>query len=68
MLWCPPAPSAWRESIVQPIRYGIAPPFTELADLVRRAAAERGDRAWQDELDDTVNAVAGLTAVDGATV
>jgi hypothetical protein len=59
---------SWRASIVQPIPYHVLPPFSALADLVRRAADDRGSREWQDELDDTVKAVAGLTAVDGATL
>ena len=59
---------AWRESIVDPIPYAVEPPFTTLADLVRRAAGEHGEREWQEELEDAVQAVAGLTAVDGATI
>lgn len=59
---------AWRESIVHPIPYAVRPPFTALADLLRRAAVDRNTRAWQEELEDTVNVVAGLTAVDGATI
>ncbi len=58
----------WQESIVHPMAYAIMPPYTGLTDLLKRSDAERTDRAWQEELEDTVNAVAGLTAVDGATV
>ena len=68
LLMVPRDTDAWRESIVHPIPYPVAPPFTALSDLVRRVDAEHGQRGWQEELEDTVQAVAGLTAVDGATV
>jgi hypothetical protein len=58
----------WRESIVQPAPYMVAPPFSELAELVGQADDERAKRRWQDALAEAVSAVAGLTAVDGATV
>ena len=68
MLMVPSGSDTWRDSIVQPMTYGVSPAFTGLADLVGRAPAERSDRAWQDEMADTVRAVAGLTAVDGAAI
>jgi hypothetical protein len=68
MLMVPATNDSWRASIVQPIPYHVLPPFSVLANLVRRANDDRGSREWQDELADTVKAVAGLTAVDGATL
>jgi hypothetical protein len=44
------------------------PAFSELADLMRQDAAERDKRLWQEVFLDAVEALAGLTAVDGATV
>ena len=67
LLVVPTSTEAWRESIVEPVPYAVAPPFAELAELVA-VSGELRDRGWQDALDDAVNAVAGLTAVDGATV
>jgi hypothetical protein len=58
----------WRESIVQPISYAVNPPLSELGDLVRRRPRPDGEREWQDALDDVIRAIAGLTAVDGATL
>jgi hypothetical protein len=58
----------WEASIIQPMPYAVQPPYTGLADLLARAAAERDEREWQEELEDAVNAIAGLTAVDGATI
>jgi hypothetical protein len=68
LLMVPAGTDAWLDSIVQPIAYRVDPPFRALAELVRRAEAERSGREWQDELAETVAAVGGLTAVDGATL
>jgi hypothetical protein len=51
---------------VQPILYGVRPAFSALADLLQDPKAD--GRHWQDELARAVNLVAGLTAVDGATI
>jgi hypothetical protein len=58
----------WRDSIAQPISYGIAPPFVELARLARERPDEVRQKMWREALDDTVAAIASLTAVDGATI
>jgi len=58
----------WRESIIRPIPYGIVPAFTELAQLSRRSPEESERRLWQDALKRAVEGIAGLTAVDGATI
>ena len=68
MLMVPSGSSTWRESVVQPIGYAVSPVFTALSELVDRSAAERNTREWQDEMEDTVEAVACLTAVDGAAL
>jgi hypothetical protein len=47
----------WRSSIVQPILYAVTPPFSEIATPCS-----------SDTLRGAVDALAGLTAVDGATV
>lgn len=68
LLVVPHGSDRWRDSIVSPIHYEVAPPFTELAERVRREP-EAGDRsAWQEEFQRVVGAIGGLTAVDGATV
>ena len=69
ILMVPSGSDSWRESIVHPMPYHVLPPFSALADLVRQRRRRRAaSREWQDELDDIVKAVAGLTAVDGATL
>jgi hypothetical protein len=67
LLVVPAATQRWRESIVPPIAYAIDPPFRELADLVLEDSEEDPLRG-HDALGRVVDAVAGLTAVDGATV
>lgn len=68
LLVVPDGSSEWRESIVEPIQYDVEPDFPELADLMQREVAERRTHEWQDDLRRAVDAVAGLTAVDGATI
>jgi Probable sensor domain DACNV len=68
LLVVPPGLTPWRESVVQPISYALSPSFGELTDLSRETPAEEDQRSWQEALDRSVEAVAGLTAVDGATV
>jgi Probable sensor domain DACNV len=71
LLVVPSTNESWRDSIVQPISYGVVPAFSELADLVEReppASDDTASRLWRDALSDAVHGVAGLTAVDGATV
>jgi hypothetical protein len=68
LLAVPPGRDAWQESIVRPIPYAVVPPFPELAELTRHLPDAQGRRAWQDAVSRAVEAIAGLTAVDGATV
>lgn len=68
LLVVPHGSEAWRESIVGPTTYAVSPPYAELAGLMLENEAERGQRRWQEALRRAVDAVAGLTAVDGAMV
>ncbi len=80
LLVVPPGSDTWEASIVRPVSYSVAPAFSALASLVRnpppdpRVPVKPGSpedddlRVWQDELEDTVSWIAGLTAVDGATI
>src|SRR5512133_410589 len=61
-----PPKSDWQESILQPILYAVTPPFSELSALV--ADRRDDDLTWQGALRRSIAMVAGLTAVDGATV
>lgn len=63
-----PADSAeWRESIVHPIGYAVEPPFGELADILQRHDS-MPEHEWAEDISRAIDSLAGLTAVDGATV
>jgi hypothetical protein len=69
LLVVPPKTETWRESIVWPALYGVSPAFSELQMLNQTAPGDGRERyIWQEALARAVNAMAGLTAVDGATV
>jgi hypothetical protein len=57
----------WRESIVHPIRYAVEPPFSEVADLLPQHD-RMPEHEWAEAIARAIEALAGLTAVDGATV
>lgn len=61
LLVVPASGDTWRQSIVWPMLYAVAPPFAALAEVARGS----DDAA---KLQRVVDAVAGLTAVDGAVV
>lgn len=58
----------WKESMLHPINYEASPPYRGLAKLMEKDEAGRASRSWEDALARSVDGIAGLTAVDGATV
>jgi hypothetical protein len=68
LLVTPAGTENWRESAAHPIVYSVQPPFSVLADLMQAETETRLERPWQDALRRAIDAVAGLTAVDGAAV
>jgi hypothetical protein len=68
LLVVPTGKESWRDSIVQPVLYSVVPGFAALAELVSRDENEREENAWESSVRKAVDTVAGLTAVDGATV
>jgi hypothetical protein len=64
----PPGTDIWRDSIVQPIPYAARPPFSELAHLLESNSDAEHHPQWEESLNRVVDAVAGFTAVDGATL
>ena len=61
LLVVPHGTDAWRQSILKPVPYTVAPPFSKLGQLVQSGVRDGAFR-------DAVDAIAGLTAVDGAVV
>ena len=68
LLVVPSGSDAWRESIVHPIAYAVVPPFRELTELMHETGSGRQPHIWQEALRETVDAIAGLTSVDGAAI
>jgi hypothetical protein len=62
VLVVPEGDTTWRRSVVEPMSYVVSPAFAEIAALLERTDDPPG------ELRSAVDALAGLTAVDGATV
>ena len=69
LLIVPNENTKWRDSISHPMSYSVHPPFNGLSELLRgRARDDNASNRWQDALTHSVDAIAGLTAIDGATV
>lgn len=68
LLVVPAMSDAWRESIIQPISYPVVPVFSQLAELLRQETEEEEQNVWRQEVNLAIDGIAGLTAVDGATI
>lgn len=68
LLVVPRGSEGWRESMVKPMQYAVAVPSVRLAQLMAEQPTGDDDPRWRAEVQREVAAVAGLTAVDGATV
>jgi hypothetical protein len=68
LLVVPSDSEAWRDSIIHPITYPVTPAFNELKLLMEQEVNERDLSLWQEDVNRTVEGIAGLTAVDGATI
>ena len=67
LLVVPSDSELWRESVVHPMRYAVRPRFSRLGELAHESGRRLG-RQWEADRSDAVEMIAGLTAVDGATV
>ncbi len=68
LLVVPQGSEKWPLSIIQHVPYAVSPPYPELAALLRQDDNERSKPIWQEAFIDAVDAIAGLTAVDGAAL
>ncbi len=68
LLVVPAGTELWRESIAQPVLYSVTPAFAALSELLRQTPDEEDRRQWESAVRRAVDTIAGLTAVDGATV
>src|SRR5262245_48060734 len=67
LLVVPHGSATWRDSIVHPTRYAVQPPFCELTDLLRLQDT-MPEHEWMEDASRAIDALAAVTAVDGATV
>lgn len=68
LLVVPTDNKSWRDSIIHPISYPVEPDFCGLSDLMQQKDTISEQSSWQAELNREVESVAGLTAIDGATL
>jgi hypothetical protein len=73
LLIVPTGSESWRESIVRPIAYSVVPAFSALGNLIRSLDGNHdepllNENLWEEAVPRAVDTIAGLTAVDGATV
>jgi hypothetical protein len=70
LLVVPTGSDGWSNSIVQPIVYSVGPAFSALSELVSSEVKlhHENRRTWVSAMRRAVDTIAGLTAVDGATV
>ena len=58
----------WKQSVIHPISYSLTPSFKGLSDLVKKDRSDASEIFWQTALKREIDHLAGLTAVDGATI
>lgn len=60
--------NTWQDSVIHPINYELKPPYKGLADLISNNKKDSSDIFWQSALKKEIDHLAGLTAIDGATI
>jgi hypothetical protein len=68
LLVVPTGTDTWKRSIVHPLQYSVRPGYSALADLLGQNNQDRDENRWVNAVRKAVDTVAGLTAVDGATI
>ena len=68
LLVVPTGTDTWKRSIVHPLQYSVRPGYSALADLLGQNNQDLDENRWINAVRKAVDTVAGLTAVDGATI
>ncbi|RZK43582.1 MAG: hypothetical protein EOO90_03215 [Pedobacter sp.] len=58
----------WKQSVIHPLSYALEPSYNGLAHLVAKDRPDASQIFWQTALKREVDHLAGLTAIDGATI
>ncbi len=59
---------AWKQSIVSPMQYVVNPVYRGLSELICQGGESVSELYWQTALRREIDHIAGLTAIDGATI
>jgi hypothetical protein len=68
LLVVPPGDQGWRDSIVQPVLYSVDPLHSSLTELLQNQPEKENQKTWEGIVRRAVDTIAGLSAVDGATI
>jgi len=68
LLVVPHGSGEWKESILWPVMYAVSPPFAALTELLRSVPEDKSPAGSTPGFRAAIEAIGGLTAVDGATV
>lgn len=68
LLIVPATSTSWKASLVEPVTYEVEPRFREIADVLAQSTDKMEELLWRERLRRATDIVAGLTAVDGATL
>ncbi|MBA9076036.1 MULTISPECIES: putative sensor domain DACNV-containing protein [Rufibacter] len=68
LLVVPAEATTWQDSIIKPILYSVSPAFSNLSGLMQQPDDEKKKGPWLAAVRQEVGALAGLTAIDGATI
>jgi hypothetical protein len=68
LLVVPQYNTSWKTSILHPIKYEVLPSYTGISDLLELDEGKINQTEWQSSMRSEIDRLAGLTAVDGATI
>ncbi|MHA6247230.1 putative sensor domain DACNV-containing protein [Pontibacter sp. CAU 1760] len=68
LLVVPHGSDAWQQSIIRPIPYAVEPAYSGLKDVIQLTEQVQDKGPWRSRLQQSIDGIAGLTAVDGATL
>lgn len=68
LLIVPANSETWQNSIVKPMLYSVQPSESGLSRIVKHKEKKIANGTWREALKKEVDALAGLTAIDGATI
>jgi hypothetical protein len=68
LLIVPQETEDWKRSIIHPMKYAVLPSYSGISDLIFKEGNDKFEPAWQTLLKTEIDRLAGLTAVDGATI